>query len=188
MQTLAVADRDPASGRVLSLIMHGMLATPRLEPSPDSTWLATLMYLRPASLARITTASASGISPRTLASLISIGRLMPAITSTFGLVHHRDGQIGRRAAEHVGQHDHAVARIGAVDGLDDLPAAHGDIVLGADRNGLQLLLRPDHVLERRAEFLRQPAVRDDDNADHELEPISSLARSTAERGPDRGDR
>src|SRR6516225_9205935 len=39
------------------------------------------MYLRPASLAQ-STASASALSPRTLASLISIGRLMPAITST----------------------------------------------------------------------------------------------------------
>jgi hypothetical protein len=39
------------------------------------------MYLRPASRA-LTTASASGSSPRTLASLTRIGKLMPAITST----------------------------------------------------------------------------------------------------------
>src|SRR5690606_8501 len=58
------------------------LARRRRMPRPDqvvpeSTWLATEMYLRPASLAR-STASTSGRSLRTPASLISIGRLTPA--------------------------------------------------------------------------------------------------------------
>src|SRR6202046_2436997 len=50
---------------------------------PVSTRLAMVTYLRPASWAAAT-ASASAHSPRTLASLTSIGRLMPARTSTFG--------------------------------------------------------------------------------------------------------
>src|SRR5262249_15763597 len=50
---------------------------------PLSTRLATVMYLRPASCAS-TTACARGWSPRTLASFTSMGRLMPAMTSTFG--------------------------------------------------------------------------------------------------------
>src|SRR5215470_13580493 len=50
---------------------------------PVSTRLAMVTYLRPASCAAAT-ASASGHSSRTLASLTSIGRLIPANTSTFG--------------------------------------------------------------------------------------------------------
>src|SRR5690606_15050201 len=48
--------------------------------SPCSTQLATEMYLRPASWAWATQAC-NGSRPRTLASLISIGRLRPAMTS-----------------------------------------------------------------------------------------------------------
>src|SRR5204862_447816 len=48
---------------------------------PARTREATLMYLRPASWAW-STASPSFSSSRTLASLISIGRLIPATTST----------------------------------------------------------------------------------------------------------
>src|SRR5262249_26875560 len=50
--------------------------------SPASSCEATLMYLRPASRAEAT-ASGSFSVLRTLASLISIGRFMPAITSIF---------------------------------------------------------------------------------------------------------
>src|SRR6202051_2495507 len=50
---------------------------------PLSTRLAIVQYLRPASCAAAT-ASSSGQVSRTLASLISIGRLIPASTSTFG--------------------------------------------------------------------------------------------------------
>src|SRR6516225_2230650 len=50
---------------------------------PASTRLAMVMYFLPDSCAAAT-ASASGHSSRTLASLISIGRLMPASTSTLG--------------------------------------------------------------------------------------------------------
>src|SRR5690606_12608069 len=46
-----------------------------------STWLATLMYLRPAFCASARAFSMSSLA-RTLVSLISIGRLTPAITST----------------------------------------------------------------------------------------------------------
>src|SRR3974390_1703591 len=50
---------------------------------PLSTRLAIVQYFRPASWAALT-ASSSGQVSRTLASLISIGRLMPASTSTLG--------------------------------------------------------------------------------------------------------
>src|SRR6476660_4612995 len=47
---------------------------PTAQASPERTWLATLMYFLPASLAAFT-AAARVPSPRTLASLISIGKL-----------------------------------------------------------------------------------------------------------------
>src|SRR5438132_12518226 len=50
---------------------------------PARTRLAMVTYLRPASWA-MAMVSGSDRSSRTLASLISIGRLMPASTSTFG--------------------------------------------------------------------------------------------------------
>src|SRR5262249_51061874 len=50
---------------------------------PASTRLAMVTYLRPAAWAAAT-ASSSGHSSRTLASLTSIGMLMPASTSTLG--------------------------------------------------------------------------------------------------------
>src|SRR5947209_16548128 len=59
------------------------IASGRLAHFPASTRLATVIYFRPASCAEAT-ASASGHSSRTLASFTSIGRLMPARTSTFG--------------------------------------------------------------------------------------------------------
>ena len=104
------------------------------------------------------------------------------------LVHDGYGEVGGRAAEHVGEDDHPVAGIGAMDGVDDLAAAHGGVVFRPDGDRLELRLRPHHVLERRAELERQPAMRDDDKSDHEVKPTSSLARFTAKRGLDRGDR
>src|SRR5689334_10145492 len=55
----------------------------RLAHLPLSTRLATVMYFRPASCAA-STASCSGHSSRTLASFTSIGKFMPASTSTCG--------------------------------------------------------------------------------------------------------
>src|SRR5690606_5128753 len=65
---------------------HHLLAEHALSHFPLRTWLATLMYLRPATCASCRAAAMS--SPRrTLESLISIGRLTPAMTSTLpGLI------------------------------------------------------------------------------------------------------
>src|SRR6476661_4150913 len=60
------------------LVGHGVVAH-----FPASTRLAMVTYLRPASWA-MAMASGSDRSSRTLASLTSMGRLMPASTSTFG--------------------------------------------------------------------------------------------------------
>src|SRR5579872_3029422 len=63
-----------------AIVVAGRL-TVRLAHLPANTLLATVMYLRPASRASPTACSRSAVS-RTEASLISIGRLIPQITST----------------------------------------------------------------------------------------------------------
>src|SRR5690606_29614978 len=75
VQSFAIADGHECGW--LAAVENGHVH----QGSPESTCLATLMYLRPASLAR-STALASGVLLRTLASRTSIGRLTPAITST----------------------------------------------------------------------------------------------------------
>src|SRR5262245_1964716 len=81
VQAAPVADRKHADdvGRA-RLFVRG---AGRLGHVPVSTRLAMVTYLRPASCAA-STASCSGHSSRTLASLTSMGRLMPASTSTCG--------------------------------------------------------------------------------------------------------
>src|ERR1700709_2606372 len=69
----AVRDAQPDFVFGLGLVAH----------LPASTRLAMVTYLRPASWA-MAMASGSERSSRTLASLTSMGRLMPASTSTFG--------------------------------------------------------------------------------------------------------
>ena len=82
---------------------------------------------------------------------------MPASTSTLGRLMHGDREVGRRAAEHVGQDRDAVAGVDALDRLDDVLAALLDIVVGTDGHGFDLLLRTDHMLQRGAELARRAA-------------------------------
>src|SRR5438045_3799648 len=86
VQALFVADDEGADHRTCGAglrVEHAGAILARLVHLPDNTRLAMVTYLRPASCAAAT-ASASGHSSRTLASFTSIGRLIPASTSTFG--------------------------------------------------------------------------------------------------------
>src|SRR5579863_1566790 len=87
VQSFAVADIELADhGALAERSLFGSTfaaAFRRLVHFPVRTRLAMVTYFRPASCAAAT-ASASGHSSRTLASLTSIGRLMPASTSTLG--------------------------------------------------------------------------------------------------------
>src|SRR5579884_518454 len=77
MQSTLIADRrDPTGGRGGGSVLAHRRAS-------DKSCEATLMYLRPASCAPRTVRSKVSLCRR-LASLISIGRLIPAMTSTFG--------------------------------------------------------------------------------------------------------
>ena len=71
-----------------------------------------------------------------------------------------------RFDEHIGKHDHASAAIDALESGQHVAPPLVEIVVGTDRNRLDLLLRSDHVLERRAELVSELAMCDDDDADH----------------------
>src|SRR6476660_7511236 len=86
MQPLLVADLDHAgNGRLIgeAIAGGGTVHAAGVAHLPVRTRLAIVMYFRPESWAAAT-ASVSGHSSRTLASFTSIGRLMPASTSTLG--------------------------------------------------------------------------------------------------------
>src|SRR5262249_4208501 len=85
VQPLLVDDPDHAHHRARPRRRVGKFGgeTARFSQFPASTRLAMVMYLRPDSCAAAT-ASGSEVSPRTFASLTSIGRLIPASTSTLG--------------------------------------------------------------------------------------------------------
>src|SRR4029453_15723599 len=73
-------DRRGVGGAIAE---RGVLHAPSLAHLPERTGLAMVMCLRPESWAAAA-ALVSGHSSRTLASLTSIGRLIPARTSTLG--------------------------------------------------------------------------------------------------------
>ena len=107
---------------------------------PLSIWLATLMYLRPASarverLGHVVRLAHAG-------ELDQHRQIYAGDHLDAAGLHHRDGQIGRCAAEHVGQDDHAIAGIGARDGVDNILAALLHVVVGADRNRFEAQLGP----------------------------------------------
>src|ERR1700746_3822303 len=85
VQAFFVANDESANHGILGILRlgHAGAALPGGVHLPVSTRLAMVTYLRPASCAAAT-ASASGHSSRTLASFTSMGRLIPASTSTLG--------------------------------------------------------------------------------------------------------
>src|ERR1700733_2053704 len=88
----------------------------------------------------------------------------------------REREIARRAAEHVGGDDDAAALVDGFGGGRDLALAALEVVLRPDANGAQMGLRAHHVLHRGDELLRQPAMRDQNDADH-VERAPTLSRN-----------
>ena len=56
--------------------------------------------------------------------------------------------------------------------------AFDEIIVGSDRDRLDLLLRPDDVFKRGTKLVREPAMRNDDDADHVI-PCFRSARPKA---------
>ena len=105
-------------------------------------------------------------SPRTLASLISIGRLTPATTST------RPGSITEMARLEGVPPNMSVSRITPAPSLTRSTARHDvaapllHVVFRSDRDRLQGLLMPNHMLQGGAEFRRQLPMGDKHETDH----------------------
>ena len=131
------------------------------------------MYLRPASWA-MRTASAIG-RLRTRGELDQHRQVDAGQHLDARMLHDRDREVGRRAAEHVGQHDHAVAGVAGPRPLQDLAAPLFHVVLGADADRRDALLRTDDMLQRGQEFARQIAVGHEYDADHPPLPESLSA-------------
>ena len=132
---------------------------------PASTRLATVMYFLPASCAAATDFVERAVGAH-LGELHQHRQVDAGEHLDVRPVHHRDREVGRGAAEHVGQDHHAVAGVGALHRLDDVAAALLDVVVGADRDGLDLLLLADHVLQGRAELDGKPPVGNENQAYH----------------------
>src|SRR6185312_16549012 len=82
------------------------------------------------------------------------------------MLHDGDPKIGRGAAEHVGQHDHAITRVAGPRPLQDLVTPLFHVVFGADTHRRDALLRTNNMLERGQEFAREITVRHEYDADH----------------------
>src|SRR6185369_1098420 len=83
-----------------------------------------------------------------------------------GAVEDGDGEIGGRAAEHVGKQDDPIALLHLGHAVQYVAPALLHIVIGPDADGGDALLRPHDMLQSGDEFRRQAAVRDKYHADH----------------------
>ena len=133
------------------------------------------------------------LSPvRTLDSLISIGRFMPAITSV------RPDSITDMARLDGVPPNMSVRMMTPVpvsarcDRLDDVLAPLLHVVVGADRHGLELVLGSDDMLDGMPELFGQLTVRDKHESDHSMvAPVMAAFRRTsdcASGGPGRQER
>ena len=87
-----------------------------------------------------------------------------------GAVEDGDGEIGGRAAEHVGEQHDAIALLHLGHAVQDVAPALLHIVVGADADGGDALLRAHDMLQRGDELRRQAAMRDKYHADHRSIP------------------
>ena len=128
--------------------------------------LATLMYFRPGVLGAAGDVVEVGIAAH--AGELDQHRQIDAGDHFHApRLHHRDREVRRRAAEHVGQEDHAGAVVNLVDGGDDVASSLFHVVVRADRHGLARILMTDHMFERGAKFRRQLPMSDKHETDHE---------------------
>src|SRR5262249_38908570 len=100
-----------------------------------------------------------------------------------GPVEDGDGEIGGRAAEHVREQDDAVALVDLLDAVEDLASSHFHVVLGADADSGDALLRPDHMLERGDEPGRQTTVGDENHCDHRISLFKRHSHESSVESP-----
>ncbi len=141
---------------------------------PASTRSRWCMYRGlPASCATAT-ASGSGDVSRTFASLTSIGRLIPANTSTLGRLITEIARLDGVPPNISVRYHNTVAGIDAFDRFDDLEPALLDIIIGTGAvTGLDLRLRPDDVFES-GRNSREPSVGNENETDHRSSPRAQM--------------
>ena len=83
------------------------------------------------------------------------------------------------AAEHVGQDDDAGTVIDGGDGIENVLSPLFHVVIGADRDRFDLLLRPDHMFQCHLEFMGELAVGNENQSDHLLPHSGRRLRSVA---------
>ena len=76
-----------------------------------------------------------------------------------------------------------VAVVDLADAAQDVLAALLHVVVGADADGGDVALRPHDMLERGDELRGEPAVRDENHADHAMS-FTGCAETPAARVPD----
>ena len=122
----------------------------------------------------------AGRSRRTpLASLISIARLTPVTTSTRPASRNASAEVRRRAAEHVGEQQHAGAGVDFRDGRRDRRVRHGHVVVPADRHGLESGQIADDHFRGVQQFRGELAVRHDHDAGRFFESMRLLRRQVS---------
>ena len=88
------------------------------------------------------------------------------ITSSRSVLEKRHPEVRRRAAEHVGQQQHAFLAAHPLDRLRDILPRIVHVVVPADRHGGELRQVADDHLRGVHQLGRELPVRDDDDADH----------------------
>src|ERR1700730_1569140 len=81
-------------------------------------------------------------------------------------VHNRNREIRGSAAKHIGEHDHARAAVDFGGSGNNILAPLFDIVIRANGNRFDLLLRTDHMFQRGAKFRGEAAMGHEDDSNH----------------------
>jgi hypothetical protein len=95
-----------------------------------------------------------------------MGRLTPVSTIHLAGLEQGQADVGRGAAEHVGQDDHAVALLHALDGAFQVGQERGHVHRPFDGDVCALLLRPQDGLGRFQQMLAELAMGHQDHSNH----------------------
>ena len=138
--------------------------------------LATFMYFRPASCAAWTAVSRLA-SRRMLASLTSMGRLTPARTSIRPRSMTEMARL--EVPPNMSVNTTTPSPLSTMDRLDDLLAALGNVIVGADGNCLNLVLGADHVLQGGSQLVGQTPMRHEHDTNHQSNSVLRIGPQAA---------
>ena len=94
------------------------------------------------------------------------GQVDPGDDLDVVLLEEAEAQVGGRAAEHVGEDDDAALLVDPLEALVDLPLGVLDVVVPADRDGLDVGRLAEDDGQGVQQLLGHAAVADDDASDH----------------------